>query len=473
MQRVERFSASWVLVLLGTSLLLGVLVPVNAQVALGVAVAVVALLGLAIPASSWVAAAFVAALLARGIVTLGILPGAATFLDIPFAWGALGVALLRHTFGEARPLTGTARALVSGIGILGLVVGASFALNPSELARPVLYLFLLGEPFAVVAALLVEPPTRRQAARLRRVLFALLVVQIPVVLVQIAAYGFTDQVKGTLHGAGAGHHAIGAVVIIGGAWIMLSDRRLGTRLFTVTPLFLIPFASDAKQVLFATPAALVFQHWGRGTGRKLALFAAIGVLGVIMFRFYGASGTALDFLEQQNQGQGGKAASQRLIWDRVTEDPASFVLGEGPAETVSRAAFMTTDRYLGEESPLRAFGLHPSEIATEAARQATALSGGRTSLNSALSSALGVLGDLGILGAAAFAYLLIRVVHALRKVQSAEAVAALGGWGMYALLGYVYDWWEQPPFSMTLAVLTGLALGAAARERAETPVASP
>ncbi|HEX2296655.1 MAG TPA: hypothetical protein VHN37_15285 [Actinomycetota bacterium] len=473
MQRVERFSPSWILVLLGTSLLLGVLVPVNSQVALAVAVAVLALLGLAIPASSWVAAALFAALVARGVVTLGILPGAASFLDIPFAWGALGVALLRHTFGEARPLTGAARALVWGIGMLALAVGASFALNPSELARPVLYLFLLGEPFAVVAALLVEPPTRRGAARLRRLLFGLLVVQIPVVLAQIAVYGFTDDVKGTLHGAGAGHHAIGAVVIIGGAWIMLSDRPFGTRLFTSLPLFLIPFASDAKQVLFATPAALVFQHWGRGAGRKVALFGVVGLLAVIMFRFYGASGTALDFLEQQNRGEGGKAAATRLIWDEVTEDPPSFLLGEGPAETVSRAAFMTTDRYLGEESPLRAFGLHPSEIATEAARQATALSGGRTSLNSALSSALGVFGDLGALGVAAFLFLLVRVVHALRKVHSAEAVAALAGWGMYALLGYVYDWWEQPPFSMTLAVLTGLALGAAARDRSESPVPSP
>jgi hypothetical protein len=447
-------------------LLLGVLVPLNAQLALAVAVAVLAVLGLGIPASSWVAAALVSALVARGIVTLGLLPGAASFLDMPLAWGALGVALLRHTFGHAPPLTRIARSLVWGIGALALVVAASFALNPSELARPILYLFLLGEPFAVVAALLVEPPTPRRAALLRKILFALLVIQIPVVAGQLAVFGFTDDVKGTLHGAGAGHHAIGAVVIIGGAWIMLSARSLGTRLLTALPLIFIPFASDAKQVLFATPAALLFQHWGRGAGRKLALFGLVGLLALFMFRFYGASGTALDFLEQQEQGRGGKGVTASFIWDKVTEDPASFVLGEGPAETVSRAAFMTTDRYLGVNSPLRAFGLHSADIATEAQRRAFELSGGRTSLNSGLSSAIGVFGDLGLAGALVFLYLLARVVLALRTSHSPEAVAALAGWGMYALLGVVYDWWEQPPFSMTLAVLTGLALAATARESA-------
>ena len=29
---------------------------------------------------------------------------------------------------------------------------------------------------------------------------------------------------------------------------------------------------------------------------------------------------------------------------------------------------------------------------------------------------------------------------------------------MFALLGFVFDWWEQPPFSVFLAVLAGLAL---------------
>jgi hypothetical protein len=264
-------------------------------------------------------------------------------------------------------------------------------------------------------------------------------------------------VKGTLHGAGAGHHAIGAVALVGGAWVLLSERPLLTRVMVSLPLFVIPFVSDAKQVLFAVPAALLFQRWRGGSGRNIALFALVAMLGFAIFR-YGASDTAFDFIDQQQQGRGGKASSARLVWSEITADPASLLLGKGPAETVSRAAFMTTDRYLGEESPLRAFGLHSSEIAENAFSQANEISGGRTSLNSALSSAIGVLGDLGFLGAAAFAALLGSVIVALRRRVSPEAAAALAGWGMFALLGFVYDWWEQPPFSMTLAVLTALAL---------------
>ena len=32
------------------------------------------------------------------------------------------------------------------------------------------------------------------------------------------------------------------------------------------------------------------------------------------------------------------------------------------------------------------------------------------------------------------------------------------GFAMFAVLGVVFDWWEQPPFSVFLAVLAGLAL---------------
>jgi hypothetical protein len=37
-------------------------------------------------------------------------------------------------------------------------------------------------------------------------------------------------------------------------------------------------------------------------------------------------------------------------------------------------------------------------------------------------------------------------------------MVAAGAWAMFAVLGFVYDWWEQPPFSVFLAVISGLAL---------------
>ena len=67
-------------------------------------VALVALLGataLAAPASAWVGAALIAALTFKGFVSLGVLPSAATFVDLPLAWGALLVGL-RSTESDHR-----------------------------------------------------------------------------------------------------------------------------------------------------------------------------------------------------------------------------------------------------------------------------------------------------------------------------------------------------------------------------------
>jgi hypothetical protein len=75
-----------------------------------------------------------------------------------------------------------------------------------------------------------------------------------------------------------------------------------------------------------------------------------------------------------------------------------------------------------------------------------------------LSSALGVFGDLGVAGLVAFVGLLSSVFLAVRTTSSPEGAAAAAGFAMFAVLGLVFDWWEQPPFSIVLGVLAGLAL---------------
>jgi len=139
----------------------------------------------------------------------------------------------------------------------------------------------------------------------------------------------------------------------------------------------------------------------------------------------------------------------------------SLAFGEGPAETVSRAAFLTTPLQLQSDSPLRSLGLKPAKLAVEVQAQATQVSGGRTSFNSGVSSMLGVFGDLGVFGAVAYAGLVFSVVRVLWGRRTALATTATAGWAMFAVLGFVYDWWEQPPFTVFLGVLTGLALTAA------------
>jgi hypothetical protein len=147
-----------------------------------------------------------------------------------------------------------------------------------------------------------------------------------------------------------------------------------------------------------------------------------------------------------------------FLWEKLESDPSSVAFGKGPAETVSRAAFMTTDLFQTEGSPLSVLGLAPASLATEAADTALATSGGGTSLNTGTSSALGVLGDLGVFGIVVYAGLCLSVFLRLRRSRSPEGIAAACGFALFLVLGLIDAWWEQPPIGVFIAVLAGLAL---------------
>jgi len=85
-------------------------------------------------------------------------------------------------------------------------------------------------------------------------------------------------------------------------------------------------------------------------------------------------------------------------------------------------------------------------------------SGGGTSFNSLLPSALGVFGDLGTLGLLTYGTLALSLFHRLRREKAAEGVAAPSGFALFLVLGLVFDWWEQPPLGVVLGILAGLSL---------------
>jgi hypothetical protein len=447
---------------LGAALLavaLGFGVTINQQLAFVALVVIVGLVASAAPTSSWVAATLVAALTFRGLVELGALPSVATLVDLPLAWGALAVALLKRNPSRVRDGFDPRWLLALAAAVL-----LAWAFNPSEVLRPLLYLALLGQPFAIVAALCLDPPSPRGRRLLTRVLLALLLIQIPIAAYQLVTLGWSDPVQGTLYGAGAGAHVISAVCVVGGIWILAGGGggviASPWRLLVALALFLIPFVADAKQVILAVPAILIVTSWREGPLRILLKVALITASVVALFFVQPAGDTAFDFLERAQQGQGGKAAAATFVWDRLEGDPASVAVGLGPAESVSRAAFMTTDLLLGADSPLRTLGLEPASVALEAQAEADAASGGGTSFNTGVSSAVGVLGDLGVVGLAVYLVMLGSLILLVRRRRSPEGVAAAAGLAMFAVLGLVFDWWEQPPFSVTLAVLAGLALTA-------------
>ena len=427
------------------------------QVAFVATIAVIGVAAIAAPTGAWVICALVAALTFKGLVTLGVLPSVATFVDLPLSWGALFVALLKRR--EHSPFL---RRHLRWLSVLALAVLLAWLFNRSEVLRPVVDLMLIGEPFAIVGALVADPPSPRLRLLLERTLLTLVVIQIPFAAVEFAKYGISDQVQGTLWGAGAGADVSSAVMVVGGIWILtggIGRRALrGWRLAIVAALFTFPFLADAKQVIVALPAIVLASSWRVGR-LQLVLRTALAIGSVVaLFTLDPAGHTAAGFIEQNAHGRSGKLASATFVWHKLDGDPASLAFGKGPAETVSRAAFMTTPLLQQAGSPLAILGLKPATIPAEVQPAALAASGGGTSFNSGLSSALGVFGDLGIFGLFAYVGLALSLFLRLRAVKSAEGVAAASGFAMFLVLGLIFDWWEQPPFGVFLGVLAGLAL---------------
>jgi hypothetical protein len=450
------------LVTAAASVAVGAAIAFNPQLGFAAAVALLAAIGIAAPAGSWALCALIAAVTFRGLVTLGALPSIATFVDIPLAWGALVVALLKTVSVKNRGPSARAATHLRWLAGLAAAVAAAWAFHPSEVLRPVVYLALLGEPFALVGALLLDPPSPRLRRALTVAAMALVVVQIPLVLWQAGRFGLGDPLQGTLYGAGAGAHTMSAVVVVGVVWLLA--RRLSWRRLALAGLLLsIPFLADAKQVIFALPVAVVASRWQHGQLQFLLRAAVVTGAVAALIMVAPAGNTAVSYLRQTSSGHGGKAAAAEFLWTKLSGDPSSIAFGRGPAESVSRGAFMTTDLLLRPDSPLRILDLKPAQIAIDAQAAALATSGEGGSFNSGVSSALGVLGDLGAFGVLMYAGLLGSLLLALRRLRSPEATAATAGWAMFVVLGFVYDWWEQPPLSIFLAVLSGLALTRAAQ----------
>jgi hypothetical protein len=402
-----------------------------------------------VPTGMWVIVALAASL----TLTFGYLPSVAT----PLAWGAFVAAVVQHR----QPPKRTEAVLLRWLTLLVLAIALAWVFNPSEAVRPVVYLALLGQPFAIVAALLLDPPSERLRRAIVQTLIVLVAVQVPFAAWQVYHYGLNDpdQVQGTLSFARAnGAHLIAGVLGVACVWLLASRRRRLTWWVLAGAAALLGelIVADAKQVLLTLPAGIVVAAWRSGrlsfVVNGILIAAALALL-IIVDPY---SQDVVYRVQQARQGHNGKVETAKIVWRHLESGPASVVFGKGPAETVSRVAFLTTDPH--GETLFRGLGLQPATIAVEAQAGAHSVSGGGTSINSGVSSMLGVFGDLGLFGAFAYGGLFLAVLFAVWRRQTSEAVAATAGWVMFAILGLIYDWWEQPPFTVFLGALTGLAL---------------
>jgi hypothetical protein len=417
------------------------------------------------PGWLWAAFAITASLFIRVFTSSGLLPNVLNFADFGLVYAGVAAVLFRRGIRSRPEVRTLALAL---LGLLS-VTCLSWMLQPSDIARPFLTFALWAEPFALVLLLIAEPPSPRNARRLLGWFMALVIAQLPLAVYQAQTIGPGDPVVGTLSGAGAGAHVIAGVGALAGLLVLAwgFDGSFGRGLLSVaiaSPLMIgLPLLSDAKQVLFALPlASLVLAICARGLVRKLVVLVAPTIGLVVLLALVPAGQIALTFLEQASEGESGKLVALRVLREEFGSSLTSWSFGVGPANGLSRAAFLTRPE---RDSALALLELEPAPLPPLADAEAERTAEG-TSFNTPLSSAFGILADTGLLGLLAFGGVLLSVTAPLWARREAWlAQAALAGWVMSVPLALTFDWWEQPPFMLSLALITGLAVSLTDQER--------
>lgn len=440
--------------------------PMGATAAIACIFAVI-LLGLS--PIRWAFAALLAAFFAPGIATLTLVPDALAQLHLAFAWGALLIGLI----GLRGAMPRAARYILLGLAALFLAEVVSAAWGNTEPVRPIFSYLLLGEPFAVAAAVVLGNPTPRTVDRMVRAFLLILVAEVPLAVYQwviapeVVNYNVRspDVVTGTFAGAAGGSHVLGGLAVIGVVMIIMRGLT-PARVCAVIGLLVLPFLSDAKATIFALPiASLLVLFLLRSTSRQRIW--AVGGLAVLTLSLVLAvpalnRGYFLPAIERTAQGQGGKPEAISAISEKWRADPARLVFGLGPAESVSHAAFLTADPARESGSPVALLRLKPATVA--ATFDYNAFYSG--TIDSPRSSAIGLIGDLGVFGAFAYLALVASVLIPLRRARSGIGIAAAFGFVLMLILGPLAEWWEQGLFTVPVGFLVGLALSGVPTSRA-------
>jgi hypothetical protein len=408
----------------------------------------------------WATGALVITVLSEVLARSGVLPDIATFADFGFVYLALAAAVLR---GGLR-WTPAARRLAFALAAFLMIVCMSAILHRAELLRPLTAFSIWAESFVLVLLFLLDPPTEVERRRLFACFTVLIAIQLPFVVVQAATMGTGDQAKGTTSSA----HTVAALTGLAGLALVIwgYERSAGTGLICLLAaapyLAVVPLLAEAKQVMFALPVAiLVLVATTRQLSRKLMMAAVLAALLVYLLTSTPAGQLGASFLGRASSGTSGKLAGFGVAVDEMRTEWMNLGFGLGPANGLSRTALLTADTHaLREGAPLGRLHLKPAEIATQAEAEARIARGeDDSSFNSAISSATGLVTDLGAVGVVAFVWLLASaLIPLVERRRQVLARVALAGWALSIPLALTFDWWEQPPFMVPLAVLTGLAI---------------
>ena len=406
-------------------------------------------LALTVAPCYWALAAVVAAVCSRAAVSVGLLPGFAAYVDLALAWAAFLFAAL-----TTRSWTANTQWVVLGIAGLGLTAAGSGVLAGVSVAQSLFAYALLGAPFALVAAILLAPPSVPQRKLLVAVALALAFIQVPITIAQAPQATHADQIQGTFVGSQAGAHLVGALCVVAALWI-IARARTAFQALAAAPLLVVPFLSEANATLLAMPIGLLAMPVLTRAVRRLRKIVVIGVLAVLLGNLLVQGEYTLRVVEQTLRGEDvDKVQAARQVEGQLTESPTAFLLGAGPARTVSFSALLSLDPLKDPDTPVRFLNLQPSQMLLDLG----GLSSGFSSFLHPASSALGVWGDLGVVGGLIYFALVGYLFLSARKRRTPDAAGAAAALALFIVLGVLFIWWEQTGFSLYVALIAGLAL---------------
>lgn len=442
---------------------LGLLVGISSTLGAAVLLAVGMLLALRMRPAALVTLAFVAAWFTKPMVSLFDLPRFVEFIDLPLVALAVFVAFTRAPVSSERLRISPRVVYVPAIAIV-----VSTIVNVDSVVRALAAAALLLEPLLAIVALDRVGMTAIERRRTGIVVSVVLLAQVPIAVVQAATSAQVDDVRGSLFGAGAGAHVMGSALLLGLVAIPFLLRRPA---WLAVPLVLVAVAvavvADAKTPLYALPVVFVAAafltsiggsrgaagsgRWSMVAGAFLMLFALF-----LAIRFVGFEDANAKF-DTATTGPNSKGALAQRVVEGLADDPPELVYGFGPAQSVSRLAQLASPSGRRAGSPVEALGLGPATRFDATAGRTQVAPGYASSLISPTSSILGIMGDFGFLGLLTFAYawfVVARVIWSRRG--TALVTVALAGWLSLIPLGLAYDWPEQPPYTLLVALLVSL-----------------
>jgi hypothetical protein len=385
-------------------------------------------------------------MLGRVLVALGA-PSVVNYVHFGLTLAAVTRAVVDRRTWPVLP-----RQLAMGAGAALVVSLLSSFFNGDNLLRGVLGWTILYEPFLLlIAASRAGAGSLEGRRRFGLMLTVLALIQVPFCLFQFVEYGAGDPVQGTLVGAGAGAHVMGAVATVAALFLFVEPAisRRAVRIALACALLFLVVLGDAKTVLALLVATMVlyailnsprkWPHYIVGA----ALVAGLAYLG----RDIDPQLQLLFERDVYQQGLSQKATIVPLIRAQF-DGPTDPLFGIGPANTVSRAALILQPNYGNADFLTRRLGLEPSRFAIrlreldESAYFSNGVTG--SSAWSTLFSWAGVWGDTGLVGILVYVGVWGTLWRWAAKLPPDQKRAVQLSMLLLAALGVVSSYLEEP-----------------------------